>query len=96
MASIDELGLVAVTTTIEVDPRSDFYGHGPTQEVEMITRLETMPVAVQEAAAVLIGHFGLDEGERILLRFPTVAEDRQRLAQLVAMAVVPASKGASA
>lgn len=77
--SIDTLGLVVVKHAIEPDPKAECVGHFPTHVVESLHEIED-----GETVGELLARLGLDEGDRIEIRFPTVAEDRDRLAEEVA------------
>lgn len=79
--SVDVLGLVLVTTTIEADPRSDFQFHGPTHEVEQIHWLTEADASL--TLGQLVARYGLDEGDRIVVRFATLAEERAQLAKVI-------------
>lgn len=80
--SVDTLGLVIVKHTVEPDPHADFVGHGPTHVVETIHE----PIE-GETVGELLARLGLDEGDRVEIRFPTVEEDRQRLVAEVVKAI---------
>jgi hypothetical protein len=76
--SIDTLGLVVVKHTIEPNPKADCVGHFPTHVVETMHEIED-----GETVGELLARLGLDEGDRIEIRFPTVAEDRAKLAAAI-------------
>lgn len=50
---------------------------------------------VARAVAVLCARFGLGEGDRIEIRYPTLAEDRQHLRELCGLNVEVAANGAA-
>ncbi len=55
----------------------------------VVSELETLAAMVweiEETHAELLARTGLDEGDRLETRFPTVAEDRAKLAQVLAAA----------
>lgn len=79
--SVDVLGLVLVTSKVEADPRSDFYGHGPTHVVERIAKWLD-EADEHRTLGQLVARYGLDEGDQIAVRFATAQEQAQRLAAL--------------
>lgn len=76
--SADTLGLVVVKRALEPNPLAECYGHEPTRIVT--TLHETI---AGETVGELLARLGMDEGDEIAIRFPTVAEDRDRLAKLI-------------
>lgn len=77
--SVDTLGLVVVKHTIEENPKAECVGHFPTHVVET-----SHEIVDGETVGEMLARLGLDEGDRIEIRFPTVAEDRAKLAAVIA------------
>lgn len=75
--SADVLGLVLITAKVELDPLADYVGHGPRHTVETLYWLQEADQ--HQTLGQLVAHYGLDEGDAITIRFPTVAEERQQL-----------------
>lgn len=79
MDSIDTIGLVVIRYRVEPDPKAACVGHFPTHVVE-----SQHEILDGETVGELLARLGLDEGDEIRIRFPTVAEDRARLAAVLA------------
>lgn len=79
--SIDVTGLVLVVHRVEPDPQADIYGHGQTHVVERVTWLDEPDSHV--TLGQLLARVQYDEGDRLEVRWPTVAEERVRLTQAI-------------
>lgn len=79
--SLDVTGLLLVVHRLEVDPRADCEGHGPTHVVEHVTWLDEPDSHVTLGELLARVHY--DEGDRVEVRWPTVAEERVRLMQAI-------------
>lgn len=74
--SIDTTGLVVVARKVEPDPQAECVGHFPWRVVET-----THELLEDETVGELLARLGLDEGDAVTIRFPSVAEDRALLAR---------------
>lgn len=72
--AVDTEGLVVVKRAIEPDPKAECVGHFPTHVVE--SRHE---IVDGETVGELLARIGLDEGDTIEIRWPTMADDRAKL-----------------
>lgn len=79
--SIDTIGLVVIKHAIEPNPKAECVGHTLFHVVEHVYE----PLD-GETVGELLARLGLDEGEKVEIRFPTVAEDRARLVKALDVA----------
>jgi hypothetical protein len=83
--SVDTLGLVVVKHTVRIRPEyAQADGIAGPEHFEAVE--ETHEPIEGETVGELLARLGLDEGDRIEIRFPTVDEDRAKLAKLIAEA----------
>lgn len=83
--AIDTLGLVVLKhgSVLREEYRNAEGITGPSCYEPTIERFEILP---GETVGQLLARVGLDEGDRIEIRFPTVAEDTAKLAEIVTSA----------
>lgn len=86
--SLDVFGLVIEQQTSELRPEyRDAEGVlGPScfESVTKLSRADDLPADVQQALGIVLGHFGLSEGDRIAVRFQSADEQRAELARIMA------------
>jgi hypothetical protein len=81
--SLETLGLVAEVVSVEaIEPADRLYGEDHWRAVSTLVWLTEADAAVP--LGVMLARHGLDECGRVTFRFATVAEDRAKLAEIVA------------
>jgi hypothetical protein len=79
----DVVGLVVETLKFRPAYRVDVLADVPVELKSAIYWLGERG-SIESAVALLVEHYGFEEGEAITIRFPTVAEDRAKLAAVIA------------
>lgn len=79
--SLDVTGLVLVVHRLELDPQAACEGHSLTHVVERVTWLDAPDTHV--TLGQLLARVRYAEGDRLEVRWPTVAEERVRLTQAI-------------
>jgi hypothetical protein len=81
LPSVDVIGLVVETLKFRPAYRVDVLADVPLELKSAIYWLGERGT-IEIAVALLVEHYGLEEGEAITIRCPTVAEQRAKLAQV--------------